>query len=403
MVTGNFVIMLIKQELMISDIRKICVVTGSRAEYGLLRYLMNEIHSSSEFKLQIIATGMHLSPEFGLTYQEIEKDGFIINEKVEMLLSSDTSSSISKSTGLGIIGLSDAYNKLSPDLLILLGDRYEILAAANAAMFAKIPIAHIHGGETTEGAFDEAIRHSITKMAWFHFVAAPEYEKRVVQLGENPKRVFNVGGLGVDAIKQTKLLSKKELMEKMNIKFGKKNLLITYHPTTLEKEPSQKNFKNLINVLKGLKETYLIFTMPNSDSGGRVIKSMIKEFININPEFSISFTSMGSLNYLSTLQFVDGVVGNSSSGLIEAPTFKIGTINIGDRQKGRLKAKSVIDSCSDQESISTAVKKLYSKNFQSKLKTVSNPYGKGKATKKILKKIKTIKIPNELKKEFYDL
>ena len=388
---------------MISKKKKICIATGSRAEYGLLRYLMKEIHVSSEFDLQIIATGMHLSPEFGLTYQEIEKDGFTINEKIEMLLSSDTASSISKSTGLGLVGFSDAYNNLKPDLLILLGDRFEILAAATAAMFAKIPIIHIHGGETTQGAFDEAIRHSITKMSWWHFVAAPEYEKRVIQLGEDPKRVFNVGGLGVDSIQKSNLLSKKELTNKMGIKFGKKNLLITYHPVTLEDGTSQQHFKYLLNVFSEINDVYLIFTMPNSDSDGHVIKRMINNFVSNNSARSISFSSMGRLNYLSTLKFIDGVVGNSSSGLTEAPTFKIGTVNIGDRQKGRIKAESIIDCSPDQKSITGAINKLYSKEFQKKLTTVRNPYGNGKATDKIIEILKKKKIPDHLKKEFYDL
>jgi len=379
------------------------VVTGSRAEYGLLYWLLKEIQATPEFDLQIAATGMHLSPEFGSTYQKIENDGFIINEKVEMLLSSDTPSAISKSTGLGMIGFADAFNDLKPDLLIVLGDRYEIFAATTVAMFAKIPIAHIHGGETTQGAFDEAIRHSITKMAWWHFVATEEYKNRVIQLGESPSRVYNVGGLGVDSIQKSNLLSKKELTNKMGIKFSKKNLLITYHSVTLEDGTSQKYFESLLNTLKELKDAYLIFTLPNSDTDGRVIKRMIKDFIVNNGERSISFTSMGSLNYLSTLQFVDGVVGNSSSGLAEAPTFKIGTINIGDRQDGRMKAESVIDCNPDQRSITTAIKKLYSSRFQNKLKTVSNPYGKGKATEKIMKILKKTKIPDELKKEFYDL
>ena len=317
--------------------KKICVVTGSRAEYGLLYWLLKEIHATPEFDLQIAATGMHLSPEFGSTYQKIEKDGFIINQKVEMLLSADTPSAISKSTGLGIIGFADAFNNLKPDLLIVLGDRYEIFAAATVAMLAKIPIAHIHGGEITQGAFDEGIRHSITKMAWWHFVASEEYKNRVIQLGESPSRVYNVGGLGVDSIQKLNLLSKEELTRIMGIKFRKRNLLITYHSVTLEDGTSKKSFEALLNALEELKDTYLIFTLPNSDSDSRVIKRMIKDFIADNSEKSISFTSMGSLNYLSTLQFVDGVVGNSSSGLTEAPTFKIGTINIGDRQNGRIK------------------------------------------------------------------
>ena len=383
--------------------KKICVVTGTRAEYGLLRWIMDGIDKSDTLDLQEISTGMHLSPEFGLTYKEIEKDGFKIDRKIEMLLSSDTPSAISKSTGLGLIGMADAYKALNPDIVVVLGDRFEIMAASLAALFAAIPIAHIHGGETTEGAFDESIRHSITKMAWWHFVAAVEYEKRVIQLGEDPKRVFNVGGLGVDAIKQNKLLSKKDLINKTGMKFGKKNLLITYHPVTLEKQTSEQNFQILLDVLDDLKDMYLIFTMPNADSDGRIIKKMINDFVNCHPGKAISFTSMGHLNYLSTLQLVDGVVGNSSSGLAEAPTFKIGTINIGDRQKGRLKAESIIDCEPTKKSIRLAIDKLYGHKFQNDIHSVQNPYGDGDAIEKILDILLNEDIPKEMKKEFYDL
>jgi len=384
-------------------INKICVVTGTRAEYGLLSNLMKFIKNDSDFKLQIIVTGMHLSPEFGLTYNEIEKDGFNINNKIEMLISADTPSAISKSMALGLAGFADAYNQLNPDILVVLGDRFEIFAASIAATFARIPIAHISGGESTIGAYDEAIRHSITKMSWWHFVANKKYLKRVLQLGENPKRIFNVGGLGVDIIKNTKLLTKSQIEKRTGIKFGKKNLLITYHPVTLEKESSQFFFQSLLDILNKLDDTYLIFTMPNADTDSRVIKRMINKFVLINKNKSISFDSMGHLNYLSTLQFVDGVVGNSSSGLAEAPTFKIGTINIGDRQKGRLKSESIIDCKPNKLSISNGIKKLYNKDFQKKISKVVNPYGKGDATLKIIKILKEEKIPTEPKKEFYDL
>ncbi len=383
--------------------RKICVVTGSRAEYGLLYWLMKSIENEGDFELQIIATGMHLSSEFGLTYKEIERDGFHIDKKVEMLLSGDTSSAISKSTGLGLIGFADAFNDLVPDMVIVLGDRYELLAPAFAALIAKLPLGHISGGETTEGAFDEAIRHSITKMAWWHFVAADEYEKRIIQLGENPKRVFNVGGLGVDAIKKAELLSKKELMKKTGIQFGEKNLLVTFHPVTLENQTSQEHFQALLDILHDLEAVNLIFTMPNADSDGRIIKQMIDEFISSHSIRSTAFTSMGHLNYLSTLQFVDGVVGNSSSGLAEAPTFRIGTVNIGDRQKGRLKAKSIIDCEPTKESIRNAIDTLYSEDFQKMLQSVMNPYGEGDSTEKIMNVLKNEPIPKETKKVFYDL
>ena len=308
--------------------RKICVVTGTRAEYGLLFWLMKGIQDDPDLVLKIIATGMHLSPEFGLTYREIEKDGFKIDKNVEILLSADTPSAISKSTGLGVIGFADALVEIKPDIMIILGDRYEILSAAIAATFGRIPIAHIHGGETTAGAFDEAIRHSITKMAWWHFVAADDYRKRVIQLGEDPKRVFMVGGMGTDGIIKSKLLKKEELEQALSFKFGGKNLLVTFHPVTLEKETSRQHFKTLLDTLNRLDDTTIIFTAPNADTDGRIIKKMINDFVLIHPPNAISFTSIGRLNYLSMLQFIDGIVGNSSSGLLEAPALKVGTINI---------------------------------------------------------------------------
>ena len=383
--------------------RKICVVTGTRAEYGLLYWLMKDIKKDPTLELQIIATGMHCSPEFGLTYSNIEEDGFRINKKIEMIVSADTPQSISKSTGLGLIGFADAYVDLKPDVIVVLGDRYELLAASTAAIFARIPIAHIHGGETTEGAFDEAIRHSITKMAWWHFVAADVYKKRVIQLGEDPSRVLMVGGLGVDGIKKSKLLSKQELEKKLKFKFNKKNLLVTFHPVTLENNTSQEHFKIVLASLNKLKNTNIIFSFTNSDTNGRIINSMINKFVNDNLKNSIAFKSMGQINYLSTLQFVDGVIGNSSSGLLEAPTFKIGTINIGDRQKGRLKAESIIDCEPEIGSIDQAIKPLYSKDFNNILSAVKNPYSEGNVTEKIIKILRNTVIPKEIKKEFYDL
>ena len=383
--------------------RKICVVTGTRADYGLLFWIMKGIKVDTELELQVVATGMHLSPEFGLTYREIEEDGFCIDRKVEMLLSADTPSAIAKSTGLGMIGFADAFAELKPDVIVVLGDRFEILAAAFAAMVGRIPISHIHGGETTIGAFDEAIRHSITKMAWWHFVAAEEYKNRVIQLGEDPRRVYLVGGMGVDGIKKTELLSKPELEKSIESKFFKKNLLVTYHPVTFEHGTTEKQFYGLLSYLGKLADTKVIFTLSNSDTHGRIINSMIDAFVKAHPTKSIAFASMSQLNYLSTLQFVDGVIGNSSSGLLEAPTFKIGTINIGDRQKGRLKADSVIDCEPDEESIEMAIKTLYSKNFQERLKTVKNPYGGGNASDKIIEVLKREPLPKEMKKEFYDL
>jgi len=291
--------------------RKICVVTGTRAEYGLLRWVMEGIRESDQLELQVIATGMHLSPEFGLTYREIEADGFKIDRKVEMLLSADTPSSISKSMGIAMIGFADALEQLKPNLVLLLGDRYEIFAAAAAAMIAKIPIAHLHGGETTEGAFDEAIRHSITKMAHLHFVAAEEYRKRVIQLGEHPDRVFLVGGLGIDNILRLPLLNRQELEQALDFPLGKRNLLVTFHPVTLEQETSVPQMQGLLQALTLQQDTNLIFTMPNADTDGRVLFKMIEDYVKEQPETRKAFTSLGQLRYLSCLRHVNAVVGNS--------------------------------------------------------------------------------------------
>jgi len=314
--------------------RTICIVTGTRAEYGLLYWLMKEIQNDPNLVLQIIVTGMHLSSEFGLTYKQIEKDGFKIDKKIEMLLSSDTPIGISKSMGLGVIGFAEAYADLKPDIVVLLGDRFEIFSAASAAIIARIPIAHLHGGETTEGAFDEAIRHSITKMSHLHFTAAEEYRRRVIQLGEFPARVFNVGGLGIDNIKKLKLMSREEFENSINFKLDPKNLMITFHPVTLEHATAGEQFQNLLNALDELHDTRFIFTKPNADTEGRIITQMIDDYVSRNKYEAISFVNLGQLRYLSAMQFIDGVVGNSSSGLVGGPTFKIGTINIGDRQRG---------------------------------------------------------------------
>ena len=381
---------------------KICVVTGTRAEYGLLYWLMKEIEADKELQLQLIVTGMHLSSEFGLTYKEIEKE-FKIDKKIEMLLSSDTSIGISKSMGLAQISFAEAYEELKPNIVVVLGDRYEIFSATSAAMIAKIPVAHLHGGETTEGAFDESIRHSITKMSHLHFTATDEYKNRVIQLGEHPSRVFDVGGMGIENIKRLKLLTKDEFEESIEFKLNKKNILVTFHPVTLENSTAKEQFQELLDAIDELEETNIIFTKANSDTDGRVINQMIDEYVSKNSYKSIGFTSLGQLRYLSALQFVDAVVGNSSSGLTEAPSFKIGTINIGDRQKGRIKAESVIDCKSDKVSILEAFDKLYSVEFQNSLSNIKNPYGDGCASQKIVEVLKNVNLGNILKKSFYDL
>ena len=382
--------------------RKICVVTGTRAEYGLLFWLMKEIQKDKNLELQLIVTGMHLSPEFGLTYKIIEKD-FTIDKKIEMLLSSDTAIGISKAMGLAQISFAESFEELKPDLLIVLGDRYEIFSATSSAMISNIPIAHLHGGETTEGAFDESIRHSITKMSHLHFTAAEEYKNRVIQLGENPRRVFNVGGLGIDNIKKLKLLSKKEFEKSINFKLNKKNIIVTFHPVTLENSTTTEQFQNLLDAIDQLKDTHIIFTKANSDTDGRIINKMIDQYVTINSNKSVVFTSLGQLRYLSALQYVDAMVGNSSSGLIEAPSFEIGTINIGDRQKGRLKASSIIDCNPTKYHILEAFQTLYNTPFQEKLKITKNPYGEESASKKIIDIIKNLNFNDIIKKSFWDI
>jgi GDP/UDP-N,N'-diacetylbacillosamine 2-epimerase (hydrolysing) len=382
--------------------RKICVVTGTRAEYGLLRWVMDGIREAQELELQVIATGMHLSPEFGLTYREIEKDGFCIDHKVEMLLSSDTSVGLSKSMGLGLIGFGEALQKLQPDLILVLGDRFELFSAVAAALVARIPVAHLHGGESTEGAFDEAIRHSITKMSHLHFVAAEEYRKRVIQLGENPDRVFLVGGLSIDNIKKLDLLDRPALEAALEFKLGFKNLLITFHSVTLENETSAEQMAELLAALEALEDTHLIFTMSNADTNGRVLIDMMIQFVSDHPNARL-YSSLGQLRYLSCIKHVDGVVGNSSSGLTEMPSFSKGTINIGDRQRGRLKAESVIDCDPEQGSIAAAIQRLYSKEFQLMLETAQNPYGEGGASKKVVDTLIRVPLHDIHKKRFFDL
>ncbi len=382
--------------------KKICIVSGTRAEYGLLRWVMQGVFESPLLELQVIATGMHLSPEFGSTVEAIEEDGFKIDRKVEMLLSSDTSVGVTKSLGLGVIGFADALSDLKPDMMLVLGDRYEIFAATTSAMIARVPIAHLHGGEATEGLIDEPIRHSITKMSHLHFVAADEYRQRVIQLGEQPERVFNVGGLGVDSILRQELLSRAELETILDFNFLSRNLLVTFHPVTLEHNTSALQMGELLAVLGDLEDTGLIFTTPNADAEGRVLFRQIESFCAQHPN-ARAYTSLGQTRYLSCIQQVDAVIGNSSSGLAEAPTFKKGTINIGDRQRGRLKAASVIDCDPDQTSIGNALKQLYSQKFQTVLATVENPYGIGGASEAITRVLEEHPLDGLLKKRFFDL
>lgn len=383
--------------------RKICVVTGSRAEYGLLYWVLRGVEAAPDLELQIAVTGMHLSPEFGLTYRVIEQDGFRLDARVEMLLSSDSAVGIAKSMGLGLIGFADAWAQLRPDIVVLLGDRYEMLAAAAAAMVARIPIAHLHGGESTEGAIDESVRHALTKMAQLHFVATEPYRRRVIQLGERPERVHLVGGLGIDTLLRLKLLSRAELEQSLDFRLGQRNLLVTFHPATLEEQATKVQFGELLTALAALRDTHFIFTLPNADTESRSISGMIQEFVSAHPEVSRAFTSLGQLRYLSSMLHCDGVVGNSSSGLTEAPTLRKGTLNIGDRQRGRLRASSVIDCEPTAAAIAGGLRRLYSPGFRAELERTVNPYGEGGASDRIVAILRTVSLDGILKKRFYDV
>ena len=381
--------------------RKICVITGSRAEYGLLRWVMQGIKDETSLTLQIIATGMHLSPQFGNTYQEIEGDGFVIDRKVQMLTGSDTPVGIAKSMGNGMIGFADALNELKPDLLVVLGDRFEIFSAVSAALVAQIPVAHIHGGELTEGNFDDALRHSITKMSHLHFVAAEEYRNRVIQLGESPDRVFNVGGLGVDNIARTKLLGKDELERDLQFKFQERNLLVSFHPVTLEPDSGVKQMTELLCALNAFPNIGLIFTMPNADTGGLWIADQIEIYVKSRTN-AVSFTSLGAKRYISVMACIDGVIGNSSSGLLEAPSLRVGTVNVGDRQRGRIQAESVISCEPNRIAIQEAIIKLLSIEFQGKVQKVVSPFGTVGACDAIVEIIKTLPQENLLIKKFHN-
>lgn len=384
--------------------KKVCIATGTRAEYGLLKPVIQKVYDSDRLELQLLVTGMHLSPEFGLTYKEIEKDGFPITGKIEMLLSADTPSGISKSMGVALLGVADYFEVNKPDLVVILGDRYEMLAVALAAMVARIPIAHIHGGELTEGLIDEAIRHSITKMSQLHFTATDEYRRRVIQLGEQPSRVYNVGSLGVENAKSLKLMSLQELEDSINFTFSDKTIMVTYHPVTLERMSSEQQFKNLLNVIDAHKELKVIFTKANSDTDGRIINQMIDEYVSKNNDRCVGFVSLGQIRYLSALQYCCAVVGNSSSGIVEVPSFGIPTIDIGERQRGRASAESVIHCGNEEGEISEALDKALSSEMLSWTKNIVNPYECAGTSKKILEVIeRELEQEIDIKKVFYDI
>ncbi|OCZ92310.1 UDP-N-acetyl-D-glucosamine 2-epimerase, UDP-hydrolysing [Achromobacter xylosoxidans] len=381
--------------------RKICVVTGSRAEYGLMRSLLGAIAADPALTLQIVATGMHLSPEFGMTYRSIEEDGFRIDAKVEMLLSADSAVAVTKSLGLGVIGFADAFDRLAPDIVVVLGDRFEILAAAQAAMLACIPIAHIHGGETSEGAFDEGIRHAITKMAQWHFTAAEPYRRRVVQLGEAPDRVFNVGAPGLDILATAKWMGRDELATSLDMELGKPLFVVTYHPVTLESRSPRDAMMQLLGALEAFPQATIVFTYPNADTGGRVLIDCIDQFVARNRSRAKAFVSLGQLRYLSLMREANVVIGNSSSGLTEAPAMKRATVNIGNRQNGRLKASSVIDATDDQASIIDAIEQALSAEFVSRLPATHSLYGQGDAAAAIVSILRSATL--SVQKAFFDI
>ena len=382
--------------------RKICVITGGRSDYGLLKWLMKAIQSDKELELQVIATGMHLSSTFGTTVNEIEQDGFKVDEKVECLDVNDSALDTTSAMARTMIGCSEAYSRLRPDLVIVLGDRFEIFSAVAAALVSNIPVAHLHGGEVTSGAIDESFRHAITKMSALHFVANDEYRCRVVQMGENTRHVYNVGGLGVDAIKNLELLGKEQLSTSLGVNFLNKSLLITFHPETATANSAELQIKEITKALEELNDTTLIFTMPNADMGNAIITDSIRNFVaqGNNRYF---FESLGQTRYLSMLSFVDGVIGNSSSGLSEAPSFKIGTINIGDRQNGRIQASSVLNCEASRSHVITAIEEMYSDDFQSRIKTAVNPYGTGGASQRIVEILKEVNLEGLIMKAFNDL
>ena len=381
----------------------ISVMTATRAEYGLLRPIIAKLKAVKEFDVRIVATGAHLSPEFGLTYKEIERDGYTIDKKIEILLSSDTPSSISKSMGLAMIGFADYFEKLHPDLAIVLGDRYEALAVATVAMNQRIPIAHLYGGETTQGAVDESIRHAITKLSYLHFTSTDEYRKRVIQLGEHPERVYNVGAIGIENILSEKILSIEDLEHDLNLNLNQPYAVVTYHPVTLERNASKGQIESLLLVCKEHKSMNFVFTKANADAEGRIINQLIEQYASGNDNIFM-FASLGTLKYHSLLKYSSMIIGNSSSGLVEAPSFGIPTINIGDRQKGRLQASSVINCEPTEESIKKAIKQASSKSYADKAKATINPYGDGDTSDKIVEVVKEYMLGGkvDLKKKFYD-
>ncbi|MEZ8602548.1 MULTISPECIES: UDP-N-acetylglucosamine 2-epimerase [Vibrio] len=373
-----------------NKIQKVAVFTGTRAEYGLLFWLLKDIQSDPDLTLQLLVSGMHLSPEFGETYQQIEKDGFKIDEKIEILLSSDSAVGTAKSMGLGVLGFSDSLARLQPDVLVILGDRFEALAAAQTAMILRIPIVHLHGGEITEGAYDDAIRHAITKLSYLHGTSTDEYRQRVIQLGEAPERVRNVGAIGLDHLKRADFMSLGELGESLNFSLTKPFFLVTYHPVTLGNEAPEEAFQALLDALNCFPEHQVILTYPNADDGGRRIIPMLEAYAASQPDRVLAIPSLGQVRYLSAVKYAAAVIGNSSSGIIEVPAFDVPTVNIGSRQKGRLAAKSVLHCESNRADIERAIRSANEREYKDTAEEIENPYGQGNTSEKVIEMIKTL-------------
>ena len=382
---------------------KVCVATGTRAEYGLLKPLMDKLVKDQFFELVLLVTGTHLSPEFGLTHNQITEDGFNIDYKVEMLLSSDTPEGITKSMGLGLIGYADAFKFLKPDLLVVLGDRYEVLSLASTALIFNVPIAHLHGGEITEGAYDESIRHAVTKMSHLHFTSTKTHQNRVIQLGESPHYVYNVGAIGLDNIRDLKKMNSIELENSLNVKFNKYNYILAYHPETLSRLSVKEQFRIILDVVENEEDSFFIFTKSNADTDGRVINQMMEDFASKNPNKAAFFSSLGSLRFLSLMEKVNAIIGNSSAGIIEAKSVNTPAINIGDRQKGRVQPKSVVNcSCNFQE-ISKALLKINEVSLIEEINNMENPYGDGFTSQKIIDILKSVDLSKLNTKPFFDL
>ena len=384
-----------------TKIKKVAVFTGTRAEYGLLYWLLKDIQKDPDFILQLLVSGMHLSPEFGDTYKQIEKDGFNIDEKIEILLSSDSAVGTAKSMGLGVLGFADALSRLSPDVLVILGDRFEALAAAQTAMILRIPIVHLHGGEITEGAYDDAIRHAITKLSYLHGTSTDESRNRVIQLGEAPNRVKNVGAIGLDHLNRSSFMTVSELSESLSFELKNPYFVVTYHPVTLGDESPEESFQALLDALDGYPDHQIILTYPNADDGGRRIIPMLEDYAANQPHRVLAIPSLGQVRYLSSVKYASAVIGNSSSGIIEVPAFDVPTVNIGSRQKGRLAAKSVLHTSANKEAISKAISLAVSREYKAEGENIVNPYGQGDSSKQVIEMIKGLQF--KPCKSFFDI